>query len=291
MDKVRKAGKAGAWYPADPKQLANVLNGMTQKADLPESVLPASPAGVMVPHAGLAFSGSTAGTAYAWIKYVLPDVETLILFGPSHRMGLAKPAVWDRGVWDTPLGSVEVDADLTGVLLEAGAVVDERPHYEDNAIELQLPFIKHLFPGARIAPVALSASHLAWKFGQEAEKRIEATGKRVVAVASSDLTHYGQMFGVMPAGRGRTALNWVRANDQRFLEKVTALALDEIVPTAERDSSACGAGAAAAVAGWAKQRGCRGGVVLRHTNSYEQRPEGIAEHIVGYGSVAFPVFQ
>jgi AmmeMemoRadiSam system protein B len=114
-------------------------------------------------------------------------------------------------------------------------------------------------------------------------------GKTIVAVASTDLTHYGASVGLMPAGVGGTAVEWTRENDGRFLDALVGLDAEGIVPIAKRDQSACGAGAAAAAAGWARERGCRKGRLLAATNSHEVAPRGVAEHIVGYASVAYDV--
>jgi AmmeMemoRadiSam system protein B len=128
----------------------------------------------------------------------------------------------------------------------------------------------------------------AHRFGELAARTAAALGKTIVALASSDLTHYGAAFGLMPAGSGDSALAWTRENDRRFLAPLLALDLAAIVPAAERDSSACGAGAAAAAAGWAKALGCRKGWLLAHADSHEAAPAGgRAEHIVGYAAAAF----
>ncbi|MCC8180158.1 MAG: AmmeMemoRadiSam system protein B, partial [Planctomycetes bacterium] len=138
-------------------------------------------------------------------------------------------------------------------------------------------------------PVAFSPFEKAEQFGKQAAQLIESNfpDKKVVALASTDLTHYGAAFGIMPAGSGPEAVEWTRRNDEKFLDAAISLDADQALATALQDSNACGAGAAAAIIGWAKERGVQKGRLLAHTNSFEIAPGGPADHMVGYGAVIF----
>lgn len=289
---IRHPDKAGSWYPEDAAELAAAVDECVRKARAQYAPAMAAVTGVpvalMVPHAGLFFSGAVAAAAFDLLRERIGRVDTFVVFGACHRMRLRAPAIWPEGAWRTPLGDIEIDADLARAFLDAGlGVVDTEAHEEDNAIELQTPFIKRLFPEAKMLPVAMDSFPGAWRTGADAAAEGKSADKVIVALASTDLTHYGASFGVMPAGTGQPALDWTRANDLRFLDAVLKLDAENIVPVAKRDHSACGAGAAAALAGWAKAKGCRSGSLLAHTNSYEVLPQGTAEHLVGYAAVAY----
>ncbi|MDR1533675.1 MAG: AmmeMemoRadiSam system protein B [Planctomycetota bacterium] len=285
----RPAVLAGSWYPGEAEELAAALDACLRQAErLYGSARPeGEPAAAVLPHAGLAYSGAVAAAVFNWLRRAGTEVETFVVFGACHRVNPGIPAIWARGAWETPLGSVRVDEKLADILIEAGVGrADERPHAGDNAIELQIPFIRRLFPEAGLVPVAMPFRPDAHRLGGLAAA---AAGRRVIALASTDLTHYGAAFGLMPAGVGESALAWTRDNDRRFLEKLLEMDLAAIVPTAERDHSACGAGAAAAAAGWAGFRGCRAGRLLARTDSHEAAPGGRADHIVGYAALAYAV--
>ncbi len=289
---THRADKAGSWYPAtateleaeidDSLSLARTLYGAAEAT--PGTV----PLGIVVPHAGLAYSGRVAGVAFQLVRDALDAVDAFVIFGACHRAWLTRPAVWPDGEWETPLGPARVDADLAGRLIQAG-VGEANPgvHNGDNAIELVVPFIKSMFPEAGIVPLAVSATADAATAGEKAFAALSGLGKTVVAVASTDLTHYGAAFDCMPAGTGPEAVEWTRENDRPFLDALTGLELERIVSVAKRDASACGAGAAAAVAAWAKAGGAARGRVLAHTNSYEIMPRGPADHMVGYAALVF----
>ncbi len=289
---TRQADKACTWYPNAPDALQREIVECMERADVLLSgvTLPAgSPVAAVAPHAGLQYSGGIAGTAFRTILASYPIVDTFVIFGACHRERLKKPAIWAKGSWLTPLGQLPVDETLAHALLEAGiGEENEHAHIGDNAIELLTPFIKALYPQVSIVPIAMDFFADSWRYGAKAaEIAAGFSEKTIIALASTDLTHYGASFGVVPAGSGQKALDWTRDNDKRFLTTLTDMDLDSIVPTAVRDHSACGAGAAAAVAGWAKQCGCVKGTLLAYETSYDILPQGIPEHFVGYGSVLY----
>ncbi|MDR2392176.1 MAG: AmmeMemoRadiSam system protein B [Planctomycetota bacterium] len=286
---IRAADKAGIWYSDDRKELkAEVEDCLAKAASLRPGDPKGKPLAIVVPHAGLAFSGPIAAAAFAWLHRARVKIDSFVVFGACHHSTPQVPAIWARGAWDNPLGPAEIDAELAGLLITAGVgEANERPHSGDNAIELQLPFIRFLFPEARLVPVAVPFLSDAHRYGELAARTAEKSGKATIAVASTDLTHYGAAFGLMPAGTGKPALAWTRENDRRFLETLLRLDFCAIVPTAERDGSACGAGAAAAAAGWAGTLGAKEGWLLARTDSFEAMPSGRADHIVGYAAVAY----
>ncbi len=283
---VREASKAGAWYAADPFGLARELDDYLARAD----VAAARPLlAAVVPHAGLAFSGPTAARAYAWIRAAMPSVDTFLVFGAVHTMPLMAPAVWAQGAWETPLGALEIDGELAAALVEAGVGdASEAPHRGDNAIELQTPFLKHCFPAARFVPLAVPPNDHAAAAGEAAWQIVSQSGKTVVAVGSTDLTHYGADYGFAPAGSGTEAHAWSLENDRKLLRLMESLDAEAVVPRAKSDRSACGAGAVAASVACARAGGCPGGVVLEHTTSHEVMPRGDPDMFVGYAAVVFP---
>ncbi len=289
---VREADKAGSWYAAAPAALRGEVDACVARGRRLHGAFDPVPGkktvAVVVPHAGLFFSGAVAAVAYDLLRRAWKKIDTFVLFGACHVAQLREPAIWAEGVWECPLGGVAVDESLAARFLAEG-IGSSRPeiHLGDNALELQLPFIRRLFPEAKILPVALSPSPDSAAVGARASAIAREAGGDIVAVASTDLTHYGAAFGLMPAGAGSAAVEWTKENDGRFLDALTGLELERIVPVAARDGSACGAGAAAAAAGWAAERGCGGGRLLARTSSYEVAPQGRADHIVGYASVAF----
>ncbi|MCD8138242.1 MAG: AmmeMemoRadiSam system protein B [Planctomycetaceae bacterium] len=288
----RAAEKAGSWYERDNEglrvQVEECLADARDRYGRAVAEAAGRPVGIVVPHAGLVFSGAVAAAAFDLVRQRLERVDTFVVFGACHRARLSVPAIWATGQWDTPFGPAQVDAPLAQAFVDAGVGrEDYGVHQGDNAIELQMPFIKAMFPDAQIVPIAMGFFPDAGDIGKRAAEAAQGCAGTIVAVASTDLTHYGASFGIMPAGTGEPALCWLAENDGRFLDAAVGMDARRVVEVAERDHSACGAGAVAAVIGWASAFGAASGRLLAYTNSHDVMPQGEASHMVGYGAVAY----
>ena len=82
----------------------------------------------------------------------------------------------------------------------------EAPQRPDNAVEVQMPFIRHFFPNAQIAMMGIAASKEAIVIGESVGAICKNLGKDTVFVGSTDLTHYGPNYGYMPRGMGDEAV-------------------------------------------------------------------------------------
>ncbi|MBB5349742.1 AmmeMemoRadiSam system protein B [Desulfoprunum benzoelyticum] len=177
---------AGRFYPEDPKTLARAVQDM----------LPARQKGgrkaiaVVSPHAGYMYSGAVAGEVIGLVK--VP--ETVILLGPNHH-GQGGPVALSTATWRMPMGDVPVDIDIADRLQAAPRSLfqaDESAHRFEHCLEVQVPFLQAMQPRLRIVPVVLS--HLPYPVCVEIASVIAdvvvASGKDILIVASSDMTHY-----------------------------------------------------------------------------------------------------
>ncbi|HOG48192.1 MAG TPA: AmmeMemoRadiSam system protein B [Anaerolineae bacterium] len=278
---------AGMFYPANPERARAEVAEMLQAA---QASLPAGRfvAG-LVPHAGWAYSGPTAARAFAALA-AGGAPQTVVFFGAVHAWGVRRPALYARGAWHTPLGPLPVDEAMAAeILREAGGEVaaSEQAHSEEHSIEVQLPFVAYLWPKAAIVPLMVPPSAGAAAVGEAVARAVQPRGHAVYLVGSSDLTHYGPNYGIVPRGAGPEALAWAKENDQRLLDDVVHLRAEAIVERANADRSACGGGAIAATVAAARALGATEGRILEHTTSYDVRPTGTPRDFVGYASVVF----
>ena len=102
---VREAAVAGIFYPQDPQQLSQAVDGLLAQAKA-ESV--ADLRALICPHAGYQFSGYTAACAFKMLAS--RPIRTVILLMPSHYLEFSGAFVTDRDVYRTPLGDVPVSA-------------------------------------------------------------------------------------------------------------------------------------------------------------------------------------
>ncbi len=104
-------------------------------------------AGLLVPHAGLIYSGVVAAAGWRLIGQAWPDDPlTVVLLGTDHAAGwLRGVAVWETGAWRTPLGDVTVDARVAEQILDIGPpfIIDRAAHLGEHSLEVQLPLLQH----------------------------------------------------------------------------------------------------------------------------------------------------
>jgi hypothetical protein len=253
--------------------------------DLPEKVV----AG-LVPHAGWIFSGAVAARVFAAI-HARGSPETFFLLSAMHRWGPSRAAVYARGRWATPLGEIEVDAELAADVLKAGdALLVDSPeaHAGEHSAEVQVPFIQYLFPQARIVPVLIPPDENATRAGEVIGQVLRAAQKPVAVVGTTDLTHYGRTYyGFAPAGTGERALEWARTNDRRVIDLILALRAEDIVSETAAHHNACGGGAVAATVAAGRTLGAEQGYLLEYTTSHHVMPHGPATDFVGYAAIVF----
>jgi AmmeMemoRadiSam system protein B len=282
---TRLARVAGSFYPGSEREIRGQIRAYLE--DIAVQV-PGSVYGGIVPHAGWVYSGRTALHLFQAL-WQQDHPETVLLFGAVHTPGLSGPTLYGSGAWRTPLGDVAVDADLAKSLLAADARFVDRPaaHADEHSVEVQIPFVQVLFPQAMILPVSMPPHGDAQELGTVAAQVVQRSGKRVAVVGSTDLTHYGPHYGIVPAGTGEPGLAWARANDRRLLDLVVALETGRVLGEAHAHYNACGPGAVVVTMAMTQALGATRGQLLDYTTSYDVMPRGRPSDLVGYGAVAF----
>jgi AmmeMemoRadiSam system protein B len=140
------------------------------------------------------YSGAVAALSWALAGEIAPS--TIVLAGTDHEACAAGVGVWMGGPWRTPLGDVALDRELGRRILSLGPPfeADNDAHLTEHSIEVQLPLLRQVCPGARIVPLAVSPrlqTHaLAGALLGRLLARLRAGGERVLLVASSDFAHY-----------------------------------------------------------------------------------------------------
>jgi len=289
--RIRAPVVAGQFYPAGRDGCLEEIRACLASRPVSEP-LPQSIVAGLVPHAGWTFSGDLAAMVFAAIRKQRPSVRTFIIFGTAHSYFAALPAVDDSESWRTPLGAAAIDAELRDALLDRRVVVvDDQAHQYEHSIEVQVPFIQHLFPEAQILPVVVPPVETAIALGEAAAELARDPDRTVVCIGSTDLTHYGPRYGFTPMGRGSDGLQWAsNVNDREFIDSAVALDAQRLLPTAIVKCNACGPGAAAAAIAAARKLGVKQGQLLAYTNSNEVMRSKMAttsRDSVGYAAIVF----
>lgn len=263
----RRSAQTTHFYPGNlSDQVEEFVSGWSIPDDVPRQLF-----GGVLPHAGWAYSGRVAArTLHTLIVRMRP--ETIVFLASVHVPGVRHASVYPGGIWETPVGTVEVDGELATRLVAAAGeqlVVSTEAHEGDHAIEVQLPLLRLLAPGCRVVPIAAPMTCDGVALGKEIGGCLRES-PRVMVVASSDLTHYGRRYRYAPAGQGPEARQWMRENDSRMVQKVVDLDAAGVMPEARERANCCGpAGIAAAIAS-AQVRGANSGHVIEYTDSFHE---------------------
>lgn len=190
MTSVREPSVSGMFYPDDPKALRRDIGEYLRSAGIEPP--PADIRAVISPHAGYMFSGPVA--AYGYKAVSGKDFDTVIILAPSHRAYFQGFAIWDEGVFRTPLGDIMIDLDAAGALIGKHGVfrANKDVHRGEHSLEVQLPFLQCILKDFLILPVLVGAAdeHMYEDAAGALSEVTTAGGRRFLIVASTDLSHY-----------------------------------------------------------------------------------------------------
>ncbi|MCJ7524724.1 MAG: AmmeMemoRadiSam system protein B [Candidatus Aminicenantes bacterium] len=222
-DDIRPYLNTGPWYPSDPVQLNQMLDGFFRAAAQPQK--PAAVRGIIAPHAGFQYSGRCAARAYGSLSPA-QGIRRVILLGSSHRSGFYGACLADYKSYATPLGLVAVDTEICRVLAAKKFFNKNRDTMRlEHSLENQLPFLQKALEGSdyRIVPIIFGALKKK-DFAVMAAAIAPFIDAKTLVIASSDLTHYGENFSYTPF-RSDLAENLTRL-DQGFIEPILRLDFD-----------------------------------------------------------------
>lgn len=289
--RVREPVVAGSFYAAEPEQCSEDVARILA-ANAPRQAIHGRIVGGLVPHAGWAYSGGVAAKVFRTVA-AHRTAKVVVLFGGVHRYRGRLAAMFGSGRWESPLGSAMIDERLAERLLGHTNLVIDDPyaHEDEHSIEVQLPFVQRMFPGAAILPIMVPATPTSHEVGEAVARTLVAYKYEAVVVGTTDLTHYGPRYHFTPRGTGRQANAWAKVeNDRRFIDMVLNVQDGDLVNEAAEHKNACSAGAAAATIAACKALGATHGELLQHTSSGDLMAalgEGDVTDSVGYAGVVF----
>jgi AmmeMemoRadiSam system protein B len=289
MVTLREPVMADRFYPGSPEacQADVELYCRLEPGDLESVHAPAR--GGIVPHAGWMCSGRVAGRVFAVLQRAASP-NTIVFFGTMHRVRGRMARVQAEGQWATPLGPLDIDEGLAREVVACSDLVTDDPeaHLDEHSLEVQTPFIKHLFPDVRILPILMPPVPEALAIGRSIGAVLASVGYETVAIGSTDLTHYGPAYGFVPQGGGDEGFDWARdVNDRRLLDRMLGFKAEEVVPEVVRHHNACGPGAIAATMAAVERLGASRAALLVHTTSREVLQDRSFGGAVGYAGVVY----
>lgn len=276
----RPPAVAGSFYPQDAGSLRSLVDRFLEKAKAP--AVPGKIVALLVPHAGMVYSGEAAAAAY---KAVNPaDVDTILMLGTAHYVAVDGAALYP-GAYATPLGRIEYDGDLAAALLKASERIHAAPqaHEREHSIEVNVPFLQRRFPKAKLVALVMNAEDFSTAQAVGEALARAAAGRKVLLVASSDLSHYPS--GPVAERVDSTTLHALAGMDPAFFYSVNRFLMARNLP--ELKCTYCGEASVTAVLAAARGLGANAARVLTRYHSGDTAAGRGAQAVVGYGAVAF----
>lgn len=219
----RAAAVAGQFYHDTSSRLNQQVEQYIDQSARKEDAI-----GVVVPHAGLIYSGAVAGAVYSSINFP----KTFLMLGPNHTGIGPKISLMDQGEWEIPTGIFEIDRKLASriALNTTNVTRDSQAHIFEHSLEVQLPFLAYFTKDVRIVPIAMLTASLddCIALAEGITKAVKSLDYAVVIIASSDMSHF----------HSETI---ARQNDKKAINKILEIDPQGLYETVLREKiSMCG---------------------------------------------------
>ena len=256
--KIRLPAVAGSFYPDDGSQLITLLDDFCSKTEeLPDGK---NLKALIVPHAGLIYSGQTAAWGYRQIPATVLDRPAVII-APSHHYPFSGMAASPDNQWQTPLGIIR---QIPPRHFADDVFPDDLVHLSEHSVEVQLPFLQYLYPGLSVTCFVTGQSVDTASLSGFLDQEFSGS----LYIFSSDLSHY------LPESEARqtdtATINAILKLDSEYLKST--------------DNCACGSVGISVLLQMAKQKSWHGKLIKYDTSA---SASGDKSAVVGYGAVGF----
>lgn len=265
---VRKPVVAGQFYPSSAQELRlQISKFVGAETDKTKAVA------CLLPHAGYIYSGKVAALTLATVE--IP--ATIILLGPNHTGSGAPFSIMREGIWQTPLGDIEINSRLADELLKDSSLLVHEPlaHLQEHSLEVQLPLLQYFRPDFNIVPIVVSSDDIREfnELGKEIAEAVinSALKDSVMIIASSDMTHYEPLASA-------------KEKDKAAIEAILQLDGDKLMNKVKGlNISMCGYMPTIIAIAAAKQLGAKSARLIKYTTSAEITEDNSS--VVGYAGI------
>ncbi|MCD6595949.1 AmmeMemoRadiSam system protein B [bacterium] len=280
MSDIRKPAMAGSWYPDNSDSLRQTIKEFIDSADVEK--IDGRILGLIAPHAGYIYSGPVA--AYSFKTLMLDKKQyrgnTVILIGFAHRPpNWEGVSIWSKGYWETPLGKIPVDEELSQKILNSDTLIQDKRevHRGEHSLELELPFLQYALDNDfKLVPIA---------FSHQSADEINAVVKAILSadidwnhtfiVVSTDMSHYHPY-------------NDAVMIDRKSLGRVLSNNIEGLIGWMQQGIDAfCGWAGVVTMMTVAPKIGANKTILLKYANSGDTQPASRERGVVGYSAVAF----
>jgi hypothetical protein len=277
---------AGGFYPADPKELTQMMDELLGQNTVPQVQGPLVM--LVCPHAAYQFTGPVAAACFAQLKG--QRFNRVVVIAPSHFVNFPFNSIYDGDAYATPLGQVPVDKDFRAKLanLSSSIKVSDRGHVKEaenaeHSLEVQLPWLQRTLGDFKLVPIIMGDQNynleraLGRALGKALLTETAAARAQTLILVSSDLSH----FHPYDYAENVDHQTLQAIADWDYLSLSRNFALWE---RGEKTWEACGGGPIVAGMIAAESLGATHAQILKYANSGDAT--GDKTSVVGYGAVA-----
>ena len=182
IEKIKQPSVAGTFYTADKTALEKQITEFKKNS---RNTYKTPTRAVIVPHAGLVYSGRLACEG---ISQLDKNIKNVFIFAPAHRVAIDGLGTTSYDAWRTPLGDIKVNKTITQELINNfGVKITDNALAPEHAIEVELPFVQTELKNVKIIPVLMGnvEPDKVYKIISHYYKN-----KENGFIISSDLSHY-----------------------------------------------------------------------------------------------------
>lgn len=181
---LKKSYFSGSFYPNSKDEILKYINFFNHKKSKLSNYNKIK--ALIVPHAGYVYSGFTANLAYLFASKF--SYKNIIVIGPSHKVAFEGASVLTFDEYETPLGNIQINKDLSSTLINSYDFLDFNVECEfEHSTEVQMPFIKHYFPNSKV--VEIIYSKISFQYLSKLISDLLSSDDNLVVI-SSDLSHF-----------------------------------------------------------------------------------------------------
>ena len=231
---IRKPAVAGTFYPANKEILSRQIEDFlinVEKSGIKGKIL-----SIVAPHAGYVYSGSIA--AHSFKELEGRKINSVIIICNAHSAYFPGIVIDGSDAWQTPLGLIKVDKELSGKLVKGDEIVkyNSSAHRDDHTLEVQLPFLQTVLKGDfKIVPILFGNTE-SDSYKRLAQLLADNLGKDDIIVISTDMSHYPRYEDANNIDRG--TLEIIKKKDVSELERYIREIKSQDIP--EEETLLCG---------------------------------------------------
>lgn len=267
----RRPAVAGSFYPSNSQRLGVMIDSYLLEAKGPD---PSDDVvGVISPHAGYVYSGPVAAYAYRRLR---PDTELAVVLAPSHRARFNGAAILPEGIFETPLGDVPIDGEISSRLKDRdyfGTI--KEAHELEHSLEVQVPFLQKVLGEFSLVPIIVGTVDIGICKGiaEGIHKALAGETRKLAVVISTDLSHYH-------------SYDTAQSLDKRFSDALSTFdvkRVEDVISSGKAE--ACGEGPVLTGMVLCRLLGAARVEILKYANSGDTA--GTRDQVVGYLAAAF----